>query len=83
LEWSSTLTTINQDINMGKLIQFPSKDKLNTQEEIDILNHHLELVEDDLKTMLEQLDELNEEIVALTIEYNSILSKLKGLILKV
>tara|TARA_B100001057_G_scaffold459820_1_gene510332 strand:- start:693 stop:899 length:207 start_codon:yes stop_codon:yes gene_type:complete len=68
---------------MGKLIQFPNKDKLDAQEEIDMLNHHLELVEDDLKTMLEQLDELNEEIVALTIEYNSILSKLKGLILKV
>jgi chromosome segregation ATPase len=68
---------------MGKIIQFPSKDLLNTQEEIDMLNHHLELVEDDLKVMLEQLDELNEEIVALTIEYNSILSKLKGLVLKV
>ena len=68
---------------MGKIIQFPSKDLLNTQEEIDMLNHHLELVEDDLKVMLEQLDELNEEIVSLTIEYNSILSKLKGLVLKV
>ena len=68
---------------MGKLIQFPNKDNLDAQEQIDMLNHHLELVEDDLKTMLEQLDELNEEIVALTIEYNSILSKLKGLILKV
>jgi hypothetical protein len=68
---------------MGKIIQFPSKDLLNTQEEIDMLNHHLELVEDDLKVMLEQLDGLNEEIVALTIEYNSILSKLKGLVLKV
>ena len=68
---------------MGKIIQFPTKDKIDTQEQIDMLNHHLELVEDDLKTMLEQLDELNEEIVALTIEYNSILSKLKGLILKV
>jgi chromosome segregation ATPase len=68
---------------MAKILQFPNRDKLNTQEQIDMLNHHLELVEDDLKTMLEQLDELNEEIVALTIEYNSILSKLKGLVLKV
>jgi chromosome segregation ATPase len=68
---------------MAKILQFPTRDKLNTQEQIDMLNHHLELVEDDLKTMLEQLDELNEEIVALTIEYNSILSKLKGLVLKV
>ena len=68
---------------MGKIIQFPTKDNLQTKEQIDMLNHHLELVEDDLKVMLEQLDELNEEIVALTIEYNSILSKLKGLILKV
>ena len=68
---------------MGKIIQFPSKELLNTQEQIDVLNRHLELVEDDLKVMLEQLDALNEEIVALTIEYNSILSKLKGLVLKV
>ncbi len=68
---------------MGKIIQFPQKEELNRQETIDILEDHLRLVEDDLKVMLEQLDELNEEIVALTIEYNSILSKLKGLVLKV
>tara|TARA_A100001011_G_C14142199_1_gene770210 strand:+ start:136 stop:342 length:207 start_codon:yes stop_codon:yes gene_type:complete len=67
---------------MGKIIQFPNKEKLNEQELIDMLNRHLELVEDDLKIMLEQLDELNEEIVALTIEYNSILSKLKDQVLK-
>tara|TARA_R100001443_G_scaffold87662_1_gene94197 strand:+ start:295 stop:501 length:207 start_codon:yes stop_codon:yes gene_type:complete len=67
---------------MGKIIQFPTKDNLQTKEQIDMLNHHLELVEDDLKVMLEQLDELNEEIVSLTIEYNSILSKLKDLVLK-
>ena len=67
---------------MGKIIQFPNKEKLNEKELIDMLNRHLELVEDDLKIMLEQLDELNEEIVALTIEYNSILSKLKDQVLK-
>ena len=67
---------------MGKIIQFPNKEKLNEKELIDMLNRHLELVEDDLKVMLEQLDELNEEIVALTIEYNSILSKLKDQVLK-
>ena len=66
---------------MGKIIQFPNRDKLNTQEEIDILNHHLELVEDDLKTMLEQLDELNEEIVACTEDYNTMLQRLKEMVL--
>ena len=66
---------------MAKIIQFPSKDQLNNREEVALLKRHLDLVEDDLKTAMEQLDEMNEEIVNLTLEYSSILSKLKEKVL--
>ena len=66
---------------MAKIIQFPSKEQLNNREEVALLKRHLDLVEDDLKTAMEQLDEMNEEIVNLTLEYSSILSKLKEKIL--
>tara|TARA_Y100000033_G_scaffold49381_1_gene57662 strand:- start:2279 stop:2494 length:216 start_codon:yes stop_codon:yes gene_type:complete len=66
---------------MAKIIQFPSKEELNNREEVALLKRHLDLVEDDLKTAMEQLDEMNEEIVNLTLEYSSILSKLKEKVL--
>ena len=66
---------------MAKIIQFPSKEQLNNREEVELLKRHLDLVEDDLKTAMEQLDEMNEEIVNLTLEYSSILSKLKEKVL--
>lgn len=66
---------------MAKIIQFPSKEQLNNREEVALLKRHLDLVEDDLKTAMEQLDEMNEEIVNLTLEYSSILSKLKERVL--
>ena len=48
---------------MAKIIQFPSKEQLNNREEVALLKRHLDLVEDDLKTAMEQLDAMNEEIV--------------------
>ena len=66
---------------MAKIIQFPSKEELNNREEVALLKRHLDLVEDDLKTAMEQLDAMNEEIVNLTLEYSSILSKLKEKVL--
>ena len=66
---------------MAKIIQFPSKEQLNNREEVALLKRHLDFVEDDLKTAMEQLDEMNEEIVNLTLEYSSILSKLKEKVL--
>ena len=66
---------------MAKIIQFPSKEQLNNREEVALLKRHLDLVEDDLKTAMEQLDEMNGEIVNLTLEYSSILSKLKEKVL--
>jgi len=66
---------------MAKIIQFPSKEKLLKQEEIEMLNRHLDLCEQDIQTAMQQLDELNEELLHLTNEYSSILSKLKDLVL--
>jgi len=66
---------------MAKIIQFPSKEELNSKEQKLMLNRHLDLLEDDLRTAMSQLDELNEEIVSLTLEYSSILSKLSKLVL--
>jgi|TARA_Y100000004_G_scaffold123485_1_gene138819 phage terminase Nu1 subunit (DNA packaging protein) len=66
---------------MAKIIQFPSKEELNSKEQKQMLNRHLDLLEDDLRTAMSQLDELNEEIVSLTLEYSSILSKLSKLVL--
>tara|TARA_B100002019_G_scaffold55769_1_gene47899 strand:- start:1331 stop:1537 length:207 start_codon:yes stop_codon:yes gene_type:complete len=66
---------------MAKIIQFPSKEELNSKEQKQMLNRHLDLLEDDLRVAMSQLDELNEEIVSLTLEYSSILSKLSKLVL--
>ena len=66
---------------MAKIIQFPSKEELNSKEQKLMLNRHLDLLEDDLRTAMSQLDELNDEIVSLTLEYSSILSKLSKLVL--
>ena len=66
---------------MAKIIQFPSKEELNSKEQKQMLNRHLDLLEDGLRVAMSQLDELNEEIVSLTLEYSSILSKLSKLVL--
>jgi len=66
---------------MAKIIKFPSKEKLLKREEIEMLNRHLDLCEQDIQTAMQQLDELNEELLHLTNEYSSILSKLKDLVL--
>ena len=66
---------------MAKIIKFPSKEKLLKREEIEVLNRHLDLCEQDIQTAMQQLDELNEELLHLTNEYSSILSKLKDLVL--
>jgi len=66
---------------MADIIQFPSKEKLLKKEEVEMLNRHLDLCEKDIQTAMQQLDELNEELLHLTNEYSSILSKLKNLVL--
>jgi len=66
---------------MAKIIQFPSRKQLTKRQEKEMLERHLGLVEDDLRVAMEQLDEMNEEIIQLTIEYTSILQRLKDMLL--
>jgi len=66
---------------MAKILQFPSKEVLQKEEQIEMLNRHLDLCEEDIKTAMHQLDDLNEELTQLNAEYSAILSKLQRLVL--
>ena len=66
---------------MAKILQFPSRKQLTERQEKEMLERHLGLVEDDLRVAMEQLDEMNEEIIQLTLEYTSILQRLKDMLL--
>lgn len=66
---------------MAKILQFPSRKQLTKRQEKEMLERHLGLVEDDLRVAMEQLDEMNEEIIQLTLEYTSILQRLKDMLL--
>ena len=67
---------------MAKILQFPTIEQLSKEEEKILLNRHLDLCETDLQDAMRMLDDLNEEIVVLTHEYNSILMRLKELVLE-
>ncbi len=67
---------------MAKILQFPTREQLSKEEEKILLNRHLDLCETDLQDAMRMLDDLNEEIVVLTHEYNSILMRLKELVLE-
>lgn len=66
---------------MAKILQFPSREVLQKEEQIEMLNRHLDLCEEDIKTAMHQLDDLNEELTQLNAEYSAILSKLQKLVL--
>ena len=66
---------------MADIIQFPSRKQLTQKQEREMLERHLGLVEDDLRVAMEHLDQMNEEIIQLTLEYTTILKKLKEMIL--
>lgn len=66
---------------MAKILQFPSKEVLQKEEQIEMLNRHLDLCEEDIKVAMHQLDELNEQLTQLNAEYSAILSKLQRLVL--
>ena len=66
---------------MAKILQFPSREILQREEQIEMLNRHLDLCEEDIKTAMQQLDELNTALVELNAEYSAILSKLQRLVL--
>ena len=69
---------------MGEVIKFPNKrervGKKYRQEEIARLNELLRLCDEDMKTILEQIDQLQSELNGLTSEYEVLLARLKVLI---
>lgn len=66
---------------VGKVIQFPSKTEINKVEQLRLLNEELDRCEQMMKEHMQMLDDLNEEIVSLTNEYNTMLQRLKDLLL--
>ena len=63
---------------MAKVIQFPSKVQINRVQRLEQLNEALDRQEQMLQEVMKELDILNEEIVILTSEYNSMLKELKN-----
>jgi len=67
---------------MAKVIQFPSKVEINRVARLEQLNEALDRQEQMLQEVMKELDILNEEIVILTSEYNSMLKELKELVMQ-
>jgi|TARA_R110001599_G_C12095873_1_gene646549 hypothetical protein len=67
---------------MAKVIQFPSKVQINRVQRLEQLNEALDRQEQMLQEVMKELDILNEEIVILTSEYNSMLKELKELVMQ-
>jgi len=67
---------------MADILQFPSKHDINKVDRLRELNEALDRQEQMLQETMRELDMLNEEIVTLTTEYNSMLQQLKDLVLK-
>ena len=69
---------------MGEVIQFPNKrervGKKYRQEEIARISELLRLCDDDMKTVLEQIEQLQDELNTLTREYETMLARLKELL---
>jgi len=68
---------------VGKVIKFPkTRDRVGRkyrQEEIDRINDLLRLCDEDMQTVLEQIEQLQIELTALTAEYEALLKRLKSL----
>ena len=67
---------------MGDIVQFPSKVEINRVARLQELNDALDRQEQMLQDMMRELDILNEQIVSLTTEYNSMLKQLKDLVMQ-
>jgi chromosome segregation ATPase len=67
---------------MGDIVQFPSKVEINRVARLQELNDALDRQEQMLQDLMRELDSLNEEIVSLTTEYNSMLKQLKDLVMQ-
>ena len=66
---------------MADILQFPNRHDINRVERLRELNEALDRQEQMLQETMRELDTLNEEIVTLTTEYNSMLQQLKNLVL--
>ena len=68
----------------NNVIQFPNKrvrvGSKHRAVEIEMLQHHLALCDEDMETVLNQLDCLNQDLVELKSEYDRILERLTKLI---
>jgi|TARA_R110000772_G_scaffold189446_2_gene300446 cell division protein FtsB len=67
---------------MAKVIQFPSRVQIGRVQRLEQLNEALDRQEQMLQEVMKELDILNEEIVMLTSEYNSMLKELKELVMQ-
>jgi len=69
---------------MAKVIKFPNqKQRIGSkhrQAEIEMLQRHLMLCDEDMETVLTQLDSLNDDLGDLKREYDSLLKRLSDLI---
>lgn len=69
---------------MAKIIKFPNPRKRigskHRKAEIEMLQRHLLLCDEDMETVLSQLDALNEDLVDLKREYDGLLKRLTNLI---
>jgi len=69
---------------MAKIIKFPNpRERIGSkhrQAEIEMLQRHLSLCDEDMETVLSQLDALNEDLVDLKREYDGLLKRLTNLI---
>ena len=76
--------SISRKSIVGKLIKFPNaKERVGKkyrQEEIANLNELLRLCDEDMKTVLEQIEQLQGELQNLTAEYEVMLARLKELL---
>ena len=60
---------------MADILQFPNRHDINRVERLRELNEALDRQEQMLQETMRELDTLNEEIVTLTTEYNSMLQQ--------
>lgn len=69
---------------MGKVIQFPKQKQRvgskHRQAEIQMLQQHLLLCDEDMETVINQLDQLNEDLIDLKKEYDNLLIRLTELL---
>ena len=68
----------------NNVIQFPNtRQRIGSkhrQAEIEMLQRHLLLVDEDMETVLNQLDCLNQDLVELKVEYDNLLERLTKLL---